>query len=292
MLVAWEIVVLVTVAMLLAAALASVAGVLRWKRASTSLRDELHALSDKEPRSPVDFGDFVALPAVVARYFRTVLTDGQPRIRGLHLHQTGWFNMSDDGERWKPLCAEQWVSTQRPGFLWDARIRILPGLPTFVWDAYVDGRGYLIGKLLGLLTVVRCEPTQELAEGELLRFLAEAPWCPTALVPGEGVSWAPVDERSAKATMVDGEVTASVTFRFGSDDLIESFLVEARGRLVGDKSVPTPWEGQYGDYRTHDGMLVPMEGEVRWAPPDAPSRAYWRGRVQRLAYEYAEVDGP
>ena len=41
-----------------------------------------------------------------------------------------------------------------------------------------------------------------MAEGELMRFLAEAAWYPTALLPSQGVRWQGADERSAFATLI------------------------------------------------------------------------------------------
>ena len=48
--------------------------------------------------------------------------------------------MSTDGaEKWLPLVSIQRVVVRRPGFVWDARIQMLPGLDVRVHDAYVAG---------------------------------------------------------------------------------------------------------------------------------------------------------
>lgn len=39
----------------------------------------------------------------------------------------------------------------------------------------------------------------EVAQGELMRFFAEAAWYPTALLPSQGVRWQAVDDTSARA---------------------------------------------------------------------------------------------
>jgi hypothetical protein len=36
----------------------------------------------------------------------------------------------------------------------------------------------------------------------------------------------------------------------------------------------------------HDGMRVPMTGEVFWILPEG-SQPYYRGRITKLAYEFA-----
>jgi hypothetical protein len=119
--------------------------------------------------------------------------------------------------------------------------------------------------------------TGDIAAGELMRYLAETPWYPTALLPGQGVVWSGIDDQSAKATLTDGSVLVDLTFRFGADDLIASIRAEARGRTVGGRIVPTPWEGRWSGYARQGGMLVPMTGEVAWVLPQG-DKPYWRGR--------------
>jgi hypothetical protein len=124
------------------------------------------------------------------------------------------------------------------------------------------------------------------AEGELMRFFAEAAWYPTALLPSQGVSWQGIDERSARATLADGGSRITLTFGFGADGLIETVNAEARGRMVGGKVIPTPWEGRWSNYQPRDGMRVPLSGEVAWLLPEG-REPYWRGTVTELAYERA-----
>src|SRR3712207_6139748 len=66
---------------------------------------------------------------------------------------------------------------------------VMPGLPVRVHDAYVAGEGILHASLLGLFPVVDMRGTSDVAEGELMRFFAEAAWYPTALLPSQGVRW-------------------------------------------------------------------------------------------------------
>jgi hypothetical protein len=175
---------------------------------------------------------------------------------------------------------------QRPGFVWDARIAMLPGLAVHVHDAYVAGEGILHAALSGLVPLADLRGTPELAEGELMRFLAEAAWYPTALLPSQGVRWEAVDEVSARATLREGDVTLTLLFRFGADGLIETVRAEARGRTVQGAVVPTPWEGRWWDYVERDGMRVPSQGEVAWLLPEG-RKPYWRGRVVQLEYAWA-----
>ena len=195
--------------------------------------------------------------------------------------------MSETAEQWKPFTSEQRVVTRRPGFDWDARIRMFPGVPVHVHDAYVAGAGTLHGAIAGLIPVVEMPDNPELARGELMRFVAEAVWYPTALLPGQGVRWEAIDDRSARATLADGAVSLTLTFGFNGEGLIDTVVAEARGRTVNGKAVSTPWQGRFWNYATQGGMRVPLDGEVAWMLPEG-AKPYWRGAITGVRYEFAK----
>ena len=273
----------------LACAALTVWGHWKWQGLTQGLVDRLEAARLEPVPLRFDARELDGLPPVVQRYFRAVLPEGAPLIAAAAMEHSGTFNMGETADVWKPFSSRQRVVMQRPGFVWDGRIRMLPGIAVRVHDAYVAGEGVLHPAILGLFTLADLRGTGALAQGELMRFYAEAASYPTALLPSQGVRWTPVSESSAQATVVDGELTLSLTFTFGADSLIESVRTEARGRTVGGRMVMRPWEGRWSDYRVQDGMRVPMTGEVAWLlPPEEGGRKpYWRGSTTLLRYEFA-----
>ena len=233
-----------------------------------------------------DAKELVGLPAPVQRYFRAVLVDGQPIITAVSIDMAGTFNLSATGDQWKPFTARQQVTTRRPGFVWDAGIQMLPGAQVRVVDSYISGNGLLHAAVLGLFTMADMRGDGDIARGELMRWFAEAPWYPTALLPSQGVQWTPVDDQSANATVVDGPLRLTLLFRFNDAGLIESFRAEARGSQVGGQMVMAPWEGRWSNHQAQDGMHLPMTGEVAWLRPEG-RRPYFIGTVTRLAFEFA-----
>ena len=214
-----------------------------------------------------------------------MLKEGQPIIRAASVELAGKFNMSATGEQWKPFTSQQRVVTRRPGFLWDAQVSLLPGLTVRVVDSYIAGKGLLQAAVLGLYTVADVSGGGEIARGEFMRFFAEAPWYPTALLPSQGVRWEAVDERSANATINDGPLRLTLLFRFNDAGLIESFRAEARGAMDGKEMTMIPWEGNWSNYQKRDGMTVPLTGEVAWMRPDG-RRPYFIGTVTSVNYEF------
>jgi hypothetical protein len=260
------------------------------KRSWDTQTDILFAQLERGRKAPVirryDAREIEALPAVVQRYFRAALTDGAPIVVAASVDHRGTFNMSTEQEKWLPFRSTQRVVTQPPGFVWDGRVTMFPWVNVHVHDAYVQGEGVLHPAILGVFSLANLRGQGDVARGELMRYFAEAAWYPTALLPSQGVAWTAVDERSADATLVEGGMRLTLRFTFSNDALIESVRAEDRGRTVGDKIVATPWEGQWSNYETRDGMRVPLTGEVAWLTPEG-RKPYWRGTITSLRYEFA-----
>ena len=287
------VVLLLVVAVALAVALRAV-GAKRWDALIRTQTSQLEA-GRVDARIPAqgrltsaarfDARELEGLPAPVQRYFHAVLTDGQPMIAAATLEMAGTINMSATAEQWKPFTSHQRVVTRRPGFLWDAEVDMFPGVPARVLDSYAAGQGRLIAKLLGLFTVADAHGGGELARGEFMRWFAEAPWYPTALLPSQGVRWQAVDDASANATVVDGPITLTLLFTFSEAGLIASVRAESRGAGVGKDRVMLPWDCSLSDYQPQGRMLLPMTGEAAWVRPEG-RKPYFVGHVRALSHEF------
>ena len=270
----------------LAAGALLVYGNLHWKRLTRELMLRLEAARVAPHPSRFDARELHGLPAPVQRYFRAALKDGAPMIAAASAAQAGMFNLSESGEQWRPFTSTQHVVTRRPGFVWDARIAMLPGLKVHVHDAFVAGQGILHPAIGGVFTLLDLRGSGDVAQGELMRYLAEAAWYPTALLPSQGVRWDAVDERSARATLADGQSSVTLLFVFNEAGLIESVRADARGRSVRGAVLMTPWEGRWSNYQERGAMRVPLDGEVAWLLPER-RQPYWRGTVTTLDHEFA-----
>lgn len=260
----------------------------RWQAATSEMRQRLEVSASAQRVGRVSASEVDALPPPVARYFRTVLKAGQPMIRRARITWQGEFNMGKPGaDNWARFTAVQDFVPAAPGFVWDARIAMAPGVHTFVRDAFVSGAGSMLGKVMGVLTVVDSHDTEAIAVAALQRYLGEAAWFPTALLPSQGVVWEAIDDSRARATIAGGGARASLEFRFGPDGLIASAY--APERIFDDgKSPPAshPWQARNLSYGEFSDMKVPVRSTVEWLFP-AGAYAYWRGTPVGIAYEYA-----
>jgi hypothetical protein len=265
-------------------------GAERWRQGTRDFDDALRAARTAGSRRAFDPRELEGLPAPVRRYLGAALRGGQPMVEWARIATQGEFLLDAGKRSWAPFTASQLVTVTPPGFDWDARIRMLPGLNVFVRDADRAGAGVLRAEAAGLVTVADVPTSPDLARGELLRWLAEAPWFPSALLPSQGVRWEAVAEDRATATIADRGVTATVEFRFGPDGLPVSVFAPDRPRTVGSSIVPTPWEGMWSAFGPRNGMRVPSAGEVAWLLPEG-RLPYWRGRIRSVAYGFSDPDG-
>lgn len=256
---------------------------IRLNRANARLLEEL--LKEASPASERFFKkeDLEALPQPVQRYLATVLREGQPYLRTVRLQQRGEFRLGDATAPWKLFTATQHFTIDPPGFVWDAKIEMLPHLSIRVVDMYKHGEGTLQARVLSTISVVDEGPGVEMNSGELMRYLAETVWFPTALLPSSGVAWAPIDDESARATLAHRGTKVSLVFHFNSRNEVDRVFAENRHREVNGTFEPTPWTGHFRNYQVRNGVHIPLEGEVEWNLPEG-NLSYWRGHLDKIEY--------
>ena len=234
---------------------------------------QLFAAAESGPARRYHEAQLVGLPAPVQRYFRHVLPDGQPYLRGLRLRHGGQFK-TDLKKDWGPIEGEQYITADPPGFIWQGTTRQFTAR-----DEYVAGRGGLTVRLFGAVPIVRGHGPH-FDQGELLRWLAEAPWLPTALLPSSHLAWTAIDDHSARLTLTLAGLPLACLVRFNEQDEITA--CEAP-RYISDTEM-LPWQGHFSQYRRHHGMLVPFAGEASWLV-DGLRQPYAQFFVQELDYE-------
>lgn len=238
----------------------------------------------------VNFAELDRLPAPVARYFRYALQDGQPVIRVARFHQTGRLRASAHSHRWLAFRADQLVVPSAHGFLWKARVGLGASLPIHVSDGYQAGEGDSQVSLLSAFVLAARRGRNEMHAAALHRYLAEAVWYPTALLPSAGVRWKAIDERRALASLSDAGMTVSLEFRFAPSGEVAGIYTPGRWRSIDRGFCLTPWEGRFDGHIELTGMRVPACAEVGWyvgGYVDGQWRPVWEGCMDSLVYELA-----
>jgi hypothetical protein len=156
------------------------------RRSVARLSATLVQAHDKNRIKRIDFPSVAGLPAPAARYFRLVLREGQTHIRVARFHQRGELRTDVRSRRWFSFAATHTVSPLSLGFVWNARVQLMPLFHIRVVDAYVAGEGSSRVNLLPALTIASQSSGFETNSGSLHRYLAEAVWLPDGTATQRG----------------------------------------------------------------------------------------------------------
>lgn len=184
----------------------------------------------------------------------------RPMIRQVTIKQQGEM-LTKPGGKWMPFQADQFFTLSPPAFIWEARIKLLPGILIHARDVFEFGKGRMLIKPMAMIKVADTQG-KETDQGTLLRYLAETCWFPsTALAPY--ISWESINDSSAKATMKYGETNASGTFTFnGRGDPIRFEALryyENKGKFSLEK-----WRVDMSQHMVKNGIRIPIRAEVSW----------------------------
>ena len=255
------------------------------KRSTSQLVEGLGSVREGAP-GRIEFGAIDELPEPVSRYFRHVLRDSPSYIRLARFSQTGIVRTDPESMRWLRFRARHVIAPLATGFVWDARVTVAPLVHVRVRDAYVNGIGSGQVTLLSAIPVSRASGGPEMNSGSLHRYLAEAVWCPTALLPSAQLCWAPIDSRKASATLTHAGVTVSLEFWFNEEAEVIGVYSGGRWGRFGGGFNKIPWEGHFRNYVERFGMLVPSNGEVGWYS-SGQWQCVWEGGILDARYEFA-----
>ena len=233
--------------------------------------EKLFSSSEDTSDKIYSYEQIKGLPDPVQRYFRYSLEDNQPYISYARLQHGGQFRTKPD-QKWMSIEGEEYFTVKKPGFVWSGKVPLFSAK-----DIYFDGKGNLKVKLLSLIKIIDFKG-KEADQGELLRWLGEAPLFPTALLPSENLRGEPIDSNSAKVIFTDKNLTVDGIFYFNEEGQITQF----KTKKCKDKTLEN-FTGYCGDYRTVDGMKVPFYLEATWNL-ESGDFSYAKFRVKKIEY--------
>lgn len=240
------------------------------------LVDRMHAHSAPPVQDRVSFAGLDTLPPPVARYFRFALTEGQSYVDRLELTHGGRFKTAPDKD-WVSISGHQWFTTSTPGFVWEGRTSLFRAV-----DAYVAEEGRLRVYLLGAVRIVNIGGTPETNEAELLRWLAEGLWFPTAWLPRDGLRWHAQTDSTARLTFEHAGLHLAYTVTFAPDGSISRLETL---RFYGPERGYLPWIGIPRAYAEVEGMHIPYGIVGAWVV-DGEVQPYADFEVDSLSYTF------
>jgi hypothetical protein len=215
-----------------------------------------------------------ALPPEVLALAKRLGAGKRPAMTGVRLHQKGELR-TDPAAKWMAFTAHQWIRADTCAFSWTARTGPLRAIR--VVDSLIKGEPRGGVSLLGIIPLDSAAPSPGLLKGELLRYLAELPWIPDAMLANPLLSWRVHAPDRIEVAVTLGEVNSSVTFTLDDAGLPAS-AAGPRPHRKGARFHDRVWTGFFADYQEVSERLVPFAGRVGWTL-DAKHHDGWRGDI-------------
>lgn len=213
----------------------------------------------------------------VARVASTLGARADRSSTRVRIAQTGEMRDSLFG-RWKTFSAKQSICLRQVGFCWEARMGPLGCMQ--VSDSLVEERGRLEVWACGVVPITTLQNDAQLTRGETIRYLAELPWAPDAILQNKSLRWLVRDEDAIEVEAGDGDTRVRVALKLDARGRVSSTEWCLRPRWEGGGFVERPWCARFFDYRSVDGRWIPFGGEARWRI-EGREFTTWRGSLNR-----------
>lgn len=209
------------------------------------------------PGAMVTTADLAPLPAPVQRWLQRAGVVGRRRPTSVDVQQRGQLRTAPDAKFFDAV-ARQTFRLEEPAFVWAVDAVMGKIVPIVGRDSMVDGRGHMLIRAAGLVTVADATG-DKIDQGTLVRFLTEMVWFPAGVL-APYITWRAVDDRHADATMVWRGAAATARFTIDSEGRVTR--LEAK-RWLGEQSLEA-WEIPISEWRRFGGVEVPSRGTVAW----------------------------
>ncbi len=246
--------------------------------------EDLFALNTQMGSYIIESRDLEGLPEPVQKWLEGAGVAGKEKIKFARMLQEAEMRLNPGG-RWMSLNAEQYITVEQPGFIWQARINAAPLIHISGRDVYKEGRGNMLIKPLSLVTIAD-ETGFQIDQGTLVRYLAEMVWFPTAAI-SNFISWEEIDENSARAVIRHGNIRVSGVFTFNNAGDPVSFSARRFGEFNGQFRMET-WTVAMKDHQELDGFRIPTTGEITWELEEGDF-TWYKFKVREIEFNKPEV---
>lgn len=240
---------------------------------------EIMVSAELDQKDLVQSTDLNGLPACVQKWLQRSGVIGQPKIHTVRLTQTGRMRLAP-GKPWMPFTAVQYINVYKPAFVWKVKVKMSPFLFFQGKDRYSNGLGSMQIRLLSLYPIVNAQPSKEMNQGTLVRYLAEMIWYPTAAL-NDYIRWEEVDSHTARAFMNWQGTEASMLYHFTADGDISSNEAVRYQEVNGHYELHD-WGGVCHSFREFNGIRIANRSDVLWK--------YESGDFNWLQMEISKID--
>lgn len=254
----------------------------RTDRNITVFRNQVAQLGAGHPAPIMNAEGQKSLPEPVKRYFAFTFTGPVSSHTALRLKAQGRFRRPLT-ESFHETSAEQVIAVGVPALVFSATTWISPGIWAQAYDYFAQGEMEMKAKVCAVLTVVDQRESPELNRISLRRWLLESALYPQGLLPGGPVTWTPIDENSARATVTADGLSASLVAHFDAQGRMTHMVAEEDGDLTnpyhgsGEHVTRSNWR-QVGNQMIPHDFTISRMAEGKLYP-------FWKGSITYIHFE-------
>lgn len=225
------------------------------------------------------------LPLPVQKWLINSGMVGKERIDTVYLKQRGLMRLKPEQKEWIKAEAEQYIITAKPAFLWQVAMPIMPCVNVVGRDLLMDGQAELLIRVASTVSVAKAANNEKTNISSLQRYLLELSWYPSAAL-SPYITWQPIDDQSAKATITHGGNSGSAIFQFNkAGELIQCSAY----RYKDNDAVAQPKEciATIKENRVISGIKIPTKIDISWILDEGLFTWY---KLEVINIEYNRVD--
>jgi hypothetical protein len=225
--------------------------------------------------------DLKALPTPVQKYLRLANVVGKEKIRNFRVTFGGEFR-TDKSKDWAKMKAQQYSDLTDTTRLYFMQLKVF-GLPVFGLHKYADAKAVMLGKVVGLITVIDGKGP-EMDEGETVTVFNDMCMLAPSSLIDKRIEWESVDPLTVKATFNNNGIKISALLYFNDRGELINFVSEDRYYSPSGKTYEkVKWSTPINDYKDFNGIRIASGGEAVWSFPEGDF-SYGRINIKEIEY--------
>ena len=235
---------------------------------------------DSTEKSIISEQMVLGLPQVVQKWLSNCRMIGKENIKTVFIEQDLKMLMKPEQNEWSHAKAKQYFTTTSPAFNWHVYLKMFSLMSIVGRDKFEYGKGEMTIKLFSLIPILNVRNNEKVNQATLQRYLAEIVWFPSAAL-SPYITWYPIDNNSAKATLQFNGTKGSGVFHFDENGTFKKFVAL---RYKDEKdSEPTKWTVTATKTGMRNGIKIPVEAKLDWEI-DSDDWTWLKLRITNIVY--------
>jgi len=221
------------------------------------------------------------LPEPAQRYFRYAIAPGTSLVSAVEIKMAGQLGLGTKEEpKYRPMTALQ-VLAPPEGLVWRLHAGPISGS-----DGATADTSWTRFWLFHLIPIVRVSGNPDHRRSAFGRVISEgAFWVPASLLPSDTVSWAIVNDNTARATVTYGNYSQAIDVTVEADGQPSRVIIQRWSNENADKVFrEQPFGGYLSDFQEINGYRLPMQVEGGNLIGTRDYFPFYKARVQTIRF--------